>query len=321
MPSAPTALNQKTVSLPMLEASYQQPFLSLVHQAQSVHQRFHPHNQIQLCTLANIKSGNCAEDCAYCPQSARYKTGIETWALPTLEEIDSQIKAAKANGSTRFCMGAAWRSPPNEKSFNQVLAMVERVNAHGMEACATLGMITEDQARALKDAGLKAYNHNIDTSPNYYDQVITTRKIDDRLETLSNVAKAKLDICCGGILGMGETVTHRLEMIQTLCQLETPPESVPINCLVPVEGTPLADQKPVDSFELVRTIATTRIFLPGSRIRLSAGRLSMNDETQALCFMAGANSIFTGDKLLTTDNPGENKDAVLLKKLGLTPTT
>jgi biotin synthase len=300
---------------------YNQPFPALIFQAQELHRRFHPHNEVQLCTLANIKSGNCPEDCSYCPQSARYNTGIETWELPSVDEIRQQVRDAKANGSTRFCMGAAWRTPPHQKAFNQVIALVKAVSEEGVEACVTLGMINGEQAKALKEAGLTAYNHNIDSAPSFYPEIISTRTINDRFETLKHVANAGLQVCCGGILGMGETLEHRLEFIQTLCEMDDPPESVPINCLVPVEGTPLADQPPVDSFELVRTIATTRIFLPESRIRLSAGRLSMNDETQALCFLAGANSIFTGEKLLTTDNPGSNHDQALLEKLGLTAQT
>ncbi len=303
--------------LAQIRDCYHQPFMDLVYQAQGAHRRFHAPNTVQLCTLANIKSGNCPEDCAYCPQSARYNTGIETWDLPDVAEIRKQALEAKANGSTRFCMGAAWRTPPHQKAFNQVLDLVRAVADEGMEACVTLGMINREQAQALKEAGLTAYNHNIDTAPSFYPEVITTRTIDDRLDTLRHVADVGLQVCCGGILGMGESVAHRLEFIETLCRLETPPESVPINCLVPVEGTPLATQKAVDSFDLVRTIATVRIFLPQARVRLSAGRLTMSDETQALCFMAGASSIFTGEKLLTTDNPGSNQDQALLQKLGL----
>ncbi len=300
-----------------MRTCYQKPFLELVFEAQQVHRQYHPANEIQLCTLSNIKSGNCSEDCAYCPQSARYNTGIDTWDLPSVEEIRQQVQEAKANGSSRFCMGAAWRTPPHEKAFQHVLELVKAVKAEGLEACVTMGMLSAEQALRLKEAGLTAYNHNIDTAPSFYEEIITTRTIEDRLDTLKHVANADLQVCCGGILGMGESVDHRLEFIQTLCQLETPPESVPINCLVPVEGTPLADQPPVDSFELVRTIAVTRIFLPTAKVRLSAGRLTMSDETQALCFLAGANAIFTGEKLLTTNNPGLNRDQELMDKLGL----
>jgi biotin synthase len=317
----PTEAFTQSRLLEEIRTCYTQPFPDLIFRAQEVHRRFHPHTEVQLCTLANIKSGNCPEDCAYCPQSARYNTGVETWDLPTVAEIRTQVQDAKANGSTRFCMGAAWRTPPHQQAFNQVLALVRAVADEGVEACVTLGMVNAEQAIALKEAGLTAYNHNIDSAPSFYPEIITTRTIDDRLQTLKYVAAANLQVCCGGILGMGETLAHRLEFIETLCQMETPPESVPINCLVPVEGTPLGDQPPVDSFELIRTIATTRIFLPQSRVRLSAGRLGMNDETQALCFLAGANSIFTGEKLLTTDNPGANRDQALLEKLGLTPQT
>jgi biotin synthase len=305
--------------LAQLRVCYHLPFPELIFRAQEIQRRFHPGNEVQLCTLANIKSGNCPEDCAYCPQSARYNTGIETWDLPTVEDIRQQVQEAKANGSTRFCMGAAWRTPPHKKAFDQVLALVKTVADEGVEACVTLGMVNAEQAIALKEAGLTAYNHNIDSSPDFYPEIITTRTIEDRLQTLSNVANAGLQVCCGGILGMGESVEQRLGMIATLCGLDTPPESVPINCLVPVEGTPLADQSPVDPIELARTIAVTRIFLPTARVRLSAGRLSMSDETQALCFLAGANSIFTGEKLLTTDNPGDVRDQALLQKLGMMP--
>lgn len=314
----PTDIQTESTLAQKIRDCYRQPFLDLVFQAQEAHRRFHPRNEVQLCTLANIKSGNCPEDCAYCPQSARYNTGIETWDLPSLDEIRQQAQEAKANGSTRFCMGAAWRTPPHQKAFEHVLGMVKVVVEEEMEACVTLGMINAEQAKALKEAGLTAYNHNIDTAPSYYPEVISTRTIEDRFETLKNVAAADIQVCCGGILGMGESVEHRMEFIQTLCEMETPPESVPINCLVAIEGTPLADQPPVDPFDLVRTIATVRIFLPTTKVRLSAGRLSMSDETQALCFMAGANSIFTGEKLLTTNNPGINRDQELLTKLGLT---
>lgn len=316
---APVHASRQSVSLAEIEACYHLPLPELIYRAQQAQRQFHNPAEVQLCTLANIKSGNCPEDCSYCPQSARYNTGIETWDLPTLEEIREQALAAKQNGSTRFCMGAAWRTPPHQKAFNHVLEMVKVVAGEGMEACVTLGMLNQEQALALKEAGLKAYNHNIDTAPSFYPEIISTRTIQDRLDTIQHVANAGIDVCCGGILGMGETLTHRLEFIQTLCALEHSPESVPINCLVPVEGTPLADQSPVDPIDLVRTIATVRIFLPEARVRLSAGRLTLSDEAQALCFLAGANSIFTGEKLLTTDNPGQDRDQALLKKLGMTP--
>ncbi|MBY0404510.1 MAG: biotin synthase BioB, partial [Cyanobacteria bacterium] len=237
------------------------------------------------------------------------------------EEIKAQVAEAKASGSSRFCMGAAWRTPPQGKAFDHVLSLVKVVVDEGMEACVTLGMLSADQAVALKEAGLTAYNHNIDTAPSFYPEIITTRTIEDRLNTIHHVAKAGIQVCCGGILGMGESISQRLEFIQTLCELESPPESVPINCLVPVEGTPLANQPPVDPIELIRTIAVTRIFIPSAKIRLSAGRLSLSDEGQALCFLAGANAIFTGEKLLTTPNPGINHDHALLEKLGLVPQT
>jgi biotin synthase len=305
------------VTLGQLSTWYHWPLMDLLLAAQTLHRQHHPANQVQFCTLANIKSGNCAEDCGYCPQSVRYHTGVETTDLMPLDQLRAEAQAAKANGSTRFCMGAAWRQPPSQKAMDDVVAMVDVVKAEGLEACLTMGMLTADQAQQLKDAGLTAYNHNIDTSPNYYDQVISTRTIDDRLRTLKHVANVGLSVCSGGILGMGETIQHRLEFIHTLCQLDTPPESVPINCLVPVEGTPLQDQPPVDPIALVRTIATTRLALPTARVRLSAGRTSLSDEAHALAFMAGANSIFTGEKLLTTPNPGQNRDDALVEKLGM----
>ncbi len=301
-----------------LRTCYGKPFLDLIDEAHQVHLKHHPRNAIQLATLANIKSGLCPEDCAYCPQSARYNTGIETWSLPTPEEIREQVREAKAGGSSRFCMGAAWRTPP-KREFHKVIDLVKVVVDEGMEACVTLGMIDAEQAKALKEAGLTAYNHNIDTAPSFYSDIITTRTIEDRFDTLRNVGNAGLQVCCGGILGMGETLEHRLEFIETLINLEHPPESVPINCLVPVDGTPLQDQHPVDPFDLIRTIATVRIFLPEAKVRLSAGRLSLSDEAQALCFFAGANSVFAGEKLLTTANNAVDDDSRLLAKLGLIP--
>lgn len=296
---------------------YNSPFPSLLFEAQQVHRRFHNPNQVQFCTLANIKSGNCSEDCAYCPQSARYNTEIEKWALPSVDEIRAQATAAKASGSTRFCMGAAWREVKPGKDFEQVLQFVEVVRELGMEACVTLGMLTPDQAQQLKQAGLTAYNHNIDTSPEYYNQIITTRTFADRLKTIEHVRQADIQVCCGGIIGLGESLTDRIGFLHALTQLDPPPESVPINALVPVEGTPLADQPPIDPFDLVRTIATARISMPQSIVRLSAGRTQLSDEAQALCFLAGANSIFTGEVLLTTPNPGSDHDHQLLEKLGM----
>jgi biotin synthase len=300
-----------------LRAIYQQPLPTLLFAAQTLHRQHHDPTVVQLATLANIKSGNCPEDCKYCPQSIRYTTGVDTWNLPQPDEIRQQVQQAKANGSSRFCMGAAWRTPPSQTHLDQVIELIGIVKSEGLEACVTLGMVNDDQARQLAEAGLTAYNHNIDTSPNYYGEVITTRTIDDRLDTLRAVGEAGISVCCGGILGMGETVEHRLEMLATLCALPTLPESVPINCLVPVEGTPMADQAAVDPIELVRLVATARIAMPLAKVRLSAGRTRLSDEAQALCFMAGANSIFAGETLLTTPNPGDTADRALFAKLGL----
>ncbi len=298
---------------------YALPFPDLLFEAQQVHRRFHDPNSIQFCTLSNIKSGNCPEDCSYCPQSARYNTGIDTWSLPSVEEIQSQALAAKEAGSTRLCMGAAWREVRDGKDFDHVLELVNTVRNLGMEACVTLGMLTLEQAQRLKEAGLTAYNHNIDTSPEYYQQIITTRSFEDRLRTIDNVQQAGIQVCCGGIVGLGESLQDRIGFIHALTQIDPPPESVPINALVPVEGTPLGGQPFIDPFELIRTIATVRIAIPGAVIRLSAGRTQLTDEAQALCFLAGANSIFTGEKLLTTPNPGGDADHRLLGKLGMTP--
>jgi biotin synthase len=305
--------------LETLGKTYHLPFPDLLFQALQVHRQYHPEGSVQLATLANIKSGKCPEDCSYCPQSSRYQTGVETWDLPPVSEIREQALAAKANGSSRFCMGAAWRTPPSEEAFTHVLEMVGTVRDLGMEACVTLGMVTTEQAKRLKTAGLTAYNHNLDTSESFYPEIITTRTYQDRLDTLKAVGDAGLEVCCGGILGMGESVDDRLQMLETLLSLEHPPESVPLNCLVPVEGTPLANQPPVDPIELVRLIATTRIHLPTAKVRLSAGRLQLSAEAQALCFLAGANSIFSGATLLTTPNPEADQDKALLKKLGLKP--
>jgi biotin synthase len=296
---------------------YSTPFVDLVFQAQLVHRRHHAPNQVQGSVLLNIKSGGCPEDCAYCPQSARYRTGVARTELVSVEEALAAARAARDQGATRFCMGAAWRDVPRGPQFNRVLEMVRGVRALGMEACCTLGMLEQDQADALADAGLTAYNHNLDTSPEFYGQIITTRTYDDRLATLACVRAAGITVCCGGIIGMGETVDARLGLLQQLAALDPHPESVPINMLVAVEGTPLASRPPEDPLDLVRLIATARILMPRSYVRLSAGRLSLSDEAQALCFLAGANSVFLGDRLLTTPNPTADVDRTLFEKLGL----
>ncbi|MEZ4573483.1 MAG: biotin synthase BioB [Vampirovibrionales bacterium] len=304
-----------------IEALYTRPLLDLVFEAQQVHRRFHDPGKLQLCTLSNIKSGRCPEDCAYCPQSARYDTGIETWSLPEVSEIAAQAQAAKAAGSSRFCMGAAWREVRDGAEFDRVIDMVKAVKALDMEVCVTLGLLNQEQAQRLKAAGVKAYNHNIDTSPEYYERIISTRRFEDRLQTIAHVQAAGMEVCCGGILGMGETEADRIGFIEALTRIDPAPTSIPINALVPVTGTPLGEQAIVDPLDMVRTIAAVRITVPTANIRLSAGRTHMSDEAQTLCFMAGANSIFTGDKLLTTDNPGTNHDQQLMAKLGLEPLT
>jgi len=271
---------------------------------------------VQVSTLLSIKTGGCPEDCAYCPQSARYDTGVAAEKLMRLEAVLAEARAAKAGGASRFCMGAAWRSP-KDRDLDAVCAMVEGVKALGLETCATLGMLTGAQARRLKDAGLDYYNHNLDTSPEFYDHIITTRTYQDRLDTLEHVREAGIHVCCGGIVGMGETREDRVGMIATLASLPVHPESVPVNMLVKVAGTPLADQPALDPIEFVRTIAVARICMPRSMVRLSAGREAMSGETQALCFLAGANSIFYGPKLLTTPNPGRDRDRELMERLGL----
>jgi len=294
---------------------YNLPLLDLVYKAQTIHREYQPLNKVQLCTLGNIKSGNCPEDCKYCPQSSRYNTEIEKYKLMPKDEVIKEATLAKENGSTRFCMGAAWRNAPENEEFNHILDLVKEVRNLGMEACCTLGMLTQDQANKLKDAGLTAYNHNLDTSEEFYKEIITTRTYKDRLETIQYVADAGIQVCSGGILGLGESVEDRIELFRTLANLDPQPESVPINVLVKVEGTPLSGNEEIDPFDMVRSIATARILMPKARVRLSAGRLQMSDELQALCFMAGANSIFTGEKLLTTDNPSFSADKELFKKL------
>jgi biotin synthase len=298
---------------------YDLPLPDLVFRAQSLHRRYHDPTEVQLCTLLSIKTGGCPEDCAYCPQSAHYETGVESEPLLDAAEVLAAARRAKEAGSTRFCMGAAWREARDGGDFERVLEMVRGVRALGLEACCTLGMLGAEQARRLADAGLTAYNHNLDTGPEYYGRIISTRCYEDRLRTLENVRRAGITVCCGGIIGMGESVRDRLEMLCVLANLSPQPESVPINALVRVDGTPLASRPPLDPFDMVRTVATARVLLPRSRVRLSAGRLEMSREAQALCFLAGANSIFTGERLLTTPNPPRSEDLELLAALGLRP--
>ena len=299
-------------------ALFNQPFNDLLFQAQVTHrQHFNP-NEVQLSTLLSIKTGACPEDCKYCPQSARYDTGLEKEKLMAVEQVIEEAKAAKETGATRFCMGAAWRSP-KDKDLPYVAEMVREVKALGMETCMTLGMLKEEQAQMLADAGLDYYNHNLDTSPEYYGEIITTRTYEDRLNTLGNVRKAGMKVCAGGIVGMGEGEKDRAGLLMQLANLPQHPESVPINMLVKVAGTPLDQQQDLDTFEFIRTIAVARIMMPESHVRLSAGREEMNDEMQAMAFMAGANSIFYCEKLLTTPNPKANSDMQLLDRLGITP--
>ncbi len=302
-----------------VEALFALPFADLIHRAQTVHREHHPANTVQMSTLLSVKTGACPEDCAYCPQSVRYDTGLDREALMAVDDVVTRASAAREAGATRFCMGAAWRSP-KKRDIEVMSAMIRGVRELGMETCATLGMLTKDQARELRDAGLDYYNHNIDTSPEYYDKIITTRDFQDRLETLDAVREAGMNVCCGGIVGMGETVRDRARMLQVLANLEQHPESVPINQLVAVPGTPLADQAPIDPFDFIRTIAVARILMPSSAVRLSAGREQMSDELQALAFLAGANSIFYGEKLLTTGNPDVEHDRRLLDRLGMRTT-
>jgi biotin synthase len=297
-------------------ALFAAPFADLMFQAQAAHRQHQQANTVQLSTLLSIKTGACPEDCAYCPQSAHYDTGLERERLLAVQEVRAAAIAAREAGATRFCMGAAWRSP-KRKDLDTVIDMVREVRALGLESCATLGMLTPEQARELKEAGLDYYNHNIDTSPEFYGQIIRTRDFRDRLDTLEAVRGAGLNVCCGGIVGMGETVHDRARMLQTLANLPQHPESVPINQLVPVPGTPLADAPPVDPFDFIRCIAVARVLMPKSHVRLSAGRESMSDEMQALAFLAGVNSIFYGEKLLTTGNPELQRDRALLERLGM----
>jgi biotin synthase len=316
--SAPPAEIRHDWSVAEAEALFALPFNDLVFRAQTVHRAYFPANQVQLSTLLSIKTGGCPEDCAYCPQAARYDTGVEAQKLMALEAVVAEARRAKEAGASRYCMGAAWREP-KDRDLDAVCDMVEGVKALGLETCMTLGMLTGAQARRLKDAGLDYYNHNIDTSPEYYGEIITTRTYQERLDTLAHVRDAGMKVCCGGIVGMGESARDRAGMLATLANLPEHPESVPINMLVQVHGTPLDGTGKLDPLEFVRTIAAARIMMPKSMVRLSAGREEMSDELQALCFLAGANSIFCGPKLLTTPNPGRDHDRDLFDRLGLLP--
>ena len=296
---------------------YNLPLNELLFEAQRIHRMFHDPTKIQKCTLLSIKTGRCPENCGYCPQSAHHDAEVDDHGLLDVDGVLAAAKEAKEAGSSRFCMGASWRDAPKNDQFDQVLEMVRGVKDLGMEACCTLGMLTDDQAKDLAEAGLTSYNHNLDTSEEYYEKVVTTRSYQERLDTLQRVRESGVSLCTGGIIGMGESIDDRMSMLVTLAEHDPHPESVPINMLLAMPGTPMADLPPVDSFEMVRMIATARIAMPNSRVRFAAGRVELSHETQALCFMAGANSIFTGDKLLTTPNPNENQDEVLLSKCGL----
>jgi biotin synthase len=298
---------------------YNTPLLDLIYRAATIHRANNDYSEVQISSLLSIKTGGCSEDCGYCPQAARYHTDVEVHALMKLDEVKQAAEKAKNGGASRLCMGAAWREVRDNKDFDKVLEMVKAVNAMDMEVCCTLGMLTESQAQKLADAGLYAYNHNIDSSEDYYKKIITTRTYDDRLDTIRNVRKAKITVCSGGIIGLGETIEDRVGMLFVLANMEQAPESVPINALVPVKGTPLENNPLVSTWDMVRMIATTRIVIPKTVVRLSAGRTQMSLEAQALCFMAGANSIFAGDKLLTTPNPDFDTDMEMFEILGLRP--
>lgn len=298
---------------------YNQPLMDLLFQAAGIHRKYHDPNKVQVSTLISIKTGGCPEDCGYCPQAARYHADIEGNDLMSVQQVKAQALRAKANGSSRVCMGAAWRNVKDGPEFDQVLEMVRTINKLDMEVCCTLGMLTENQAKRLAEAGLYAYNHNLDTSEEYYKDIISTRAFADRLTTIDNVRKSNVTVCSGGIIGMGEELKDRAGMLVALSTLDPQPESVPINALVPVAGTPMEDLTPVSIWEMVRMVATTRIVMPSTQVRLSAGRTEMSREGQALCFFAGANSIFAGDKLLTTPNPDMNEDLQMFNELGLQP--
>ena len=302
---------------PEISAIYNQPLLDLLLQAQKVHREFHPANEVQMCRLLSIKTGGCPEDCAYCPQSAHYQAGVERQQLMEPDQVLAAARTAKTEGATRFCIGAAWRQAPQGKEFDSVLESVQGVAALGMEVCCTLGMLTETQAQQLKEAGLTAYNHNLDTSPEFYGSIISTRTYQERLATIAAVRKAGITVCCGGILGMGESDRDRIGLLHQLATLNPHPESVPINMLVRAEGTPLGKEAELDPLIMVRTIAAARILMPCSMVRLAAGRAQLSREAVLLCFLAGANSIFYGEKLLTTPNPAPDEDSDLLRELGL----
>jgi len=306
------------MTLSELQEIYTQPFFDLISQARSVYLEYWPGDEVQLCTLLSIKTGGCSEDCAYCAQSARYSTGVEAGRLMQTEEVMKVAERAKENGSTRFCMGAAWKGVrEGDAKFEQVLDIIRNVSRLGMEVCVTLGHLGLSEAKKLRAAGVTAYNHNLDTSEEFYPEIVSTHTFQDRLDTIKAVQSAGISVCCGGIIGMGETETDRLKMLEVLTNFDPPPESVPINCLIPMPGTPLEARPPVDIFELVRLVATTRIVLPKARVRLSAGRTRLSREAQALCFFAGANSVFYGKKLLTAANPGVDEDRELLSTLDL----
>jgi biotin synthase len=302
-----------------IQTIYDTPLPELIYRAQTVHRQFHAPDRVQTCQLISIKTGGCPEDCAYCPQSAHYDANVERQGLLDSEQVIGVARDAASRGVTRFCMGAAWREAPQGREFEKVLEMVRGVSALGLEVCCTLGMLTDTQASRLKEAGLTAYNHNLDTSPEFYGSIITTRVYDERLKTLAAVRKAGITVCCGGILGMGEKASDRVGLLHQLATLNPHPESVPINMLVRVEGTPLASMPSLDPLEMVRAIATARLLMPRSRVRLAAGRKQLSAEAVTLCFLAGANSIFVGEKLLTTPNPGPDEDEQLLQSLGLKP--
>lgn len=303
-----------------LEEIYRRPFFDLLEEGRRVHRDNWPDNEMQLCTLLSVKTGGCSEDCSYCAQSSRHQTGLHREKLMTSDDVMPHAEAARANGSTRFCMGAAWKGVRDgEQKFEQMLETIREVSKLGMEVCVTLGQLSDKEAVRLREAGVTAYNHNIDTSPEHYKNIVTTHTFEDRLNTIGAVQRAGMSVCCGGIIGMGENENDRLRMLEVLCGFDPPPESVPINCLMPIPGTPLEACPPVDIFELIRLIATTRIVLPKAKVRLSAGRTRLSREAQAMCYFAGANSIFFGEKLLTADNPGTSEDMDLLRTLDIHP--